>query len=97
MVHKSHEIPLPKGPRNYEPPKPKSRASIAALAWAADKKGQSYGVFIQRLTPEDEARIQEEFEAYKAERDAEAATRRAVRVGDEQSTVDEFIITDKDV
>ena len=64
MAHKPHEIPLPKGPRSYEPPKPRPRTSLAALQWAADKKGLSYGVFTQRLTVEDEARIQAENEAW---------------------------------
>ena len=40
------------------------KASLAALQWAADRAGQSYGVFTQRLTAEDEKRIQEEFEAW---------------------------------
>jgi len=42
------------------------RASLAALQWAADRAGLSYGVFTQRLTPEDEARIQQGYEAFKA-------------------------------
>ena len=36
------------------------KASLSALQWAADKAGQS---FTQRLTPEDEAKIQREYEA----------------------------------
>ena len=43
----------------------RSRVSLAALQWAAEKAGQSYGVFTQRLTPEDEARIQEEYEKHR--------------------------------
>ena len=41
------------------------RASLAALQWVADRAGLSYGVFTQRLTPEDEARIQEEYDEYR--------------------------------
>ena len=70
------------------------RASIAALQWAADRAGQSYGIFTQRLTPADEARIQQEFEAYKRERETELA-RRAQRVRISPDN-DEFIITDDD-
>jgi len=47
-----------------------SRASLAALQWAADRAGKSYGVFTQTMTAEDEKHIQEEYEAYKRERDA---------------------------
>ncbi|MBR6267434.1 MAG: hypothetical protein IKR28_03770 [Selenomonadaceae bacterium] len=43
------------------------KVSLAALQWAADRAGQSYGVFTQRLTPEDEARIQAEYEAWQRE------------------------------
>ena len=39
------------------------KASLSALQWEADKAGQSYGLFTQRLTPEDEAKIQREYEA----------------------------------
>ena len=38
------------------------RASLAALQWAADRAGLSYGVFTQHLSPADEANIQEEYE-----------------------------------
>ena len=38
------------------------RVSLAALQWAADRANMSYGIFTQRLTPEDEANIQEEYE-----------------------------------
>ena len=41
------------------------RVSLAALQWAADRAGLSYGVFTQVLTPEDEARIQEEYEKHR--------------------------------
>ena len=43
----------------------RSKASLAALQWAADRAGLSYGIFTQRLTPDDEARIQEEYEKHR--------------------------------
>ena len=43
------------------------KASIAALQWAADRAGMSYGIFTQRLSAEDEARIQAEYEAWQRE------------------------------
>ena len=57
---------LPTGPRNYQAlPKAKPHASLAALQWAADKSDQSYGTFSLNLTPEDETRIQAEFDSFK--------------------------------
>lgn len=41
------------------------RASLAALQWAADRAGLSYGVFTQRLTVDDEARIQQEYNEWR--------------------------------
>ena len=49
----------------------RSKASLAALQWAADRAGLSYGIFTQRLTPEDEARIQEEYDEYREQHAAE--------------------------
>ena len=43
------------------------RASLAALQWAAERAGQSYGIFTQRLTPADEARIQTDYETRRRE------------------------------
>ena len=40
----------------------RSKASLAALQWAADRAGLSYGNFTQHLSPADEANIQEEYE-----------------------------------
>jgi len=75
----------------------KPRASLAALQWAAERAGQSYGVFTQRMTPEDEAAIQEEFEEYKKARDAALKARLAAqRVGNELPTPEGFIISDDD-
>ena len=41
------------------------RASLAALQWAADRANMSYGIFTQRLTQDDEARIQEEYNEWR--------------------------------
>ena len=43
----------------------RSKASLAALQWAADRAGLSYGVFTQRLTVDDEARIQQEYNEWR--------------------------------
>ena len=72
-------VHLPLGPRLTKPVATTSHASLAALQWAADRAGMSYGRFIQRLRPADEARIQEEFDAFITQRDADAAAKRAVR------------------
>ena len=80
MYHKMHDGPsddfLIRAGRVYRPTG-KPKATIAALQWAADQANQSYGIFTQRLAQEDEARIQAEFEAYKANREAAAEVRRA--------------------
>ena len=47
------------------------RASLAALQWAADRAGLSYGIFTQRLTQDDEVRIQEEYDEYREQHAAE--------------------------
>ena len=69
MRNKLHDGPthLPIGPRNYDPMLPKKwiKASLAALQWAADRAGLSYGIFSQNLTPADEARIQQAYDEYR--------------------------------
>ena len=75
----------------------KPLASLAALQGAADRAGQSYGVFTQRLSPGDEAKIQEDFEQYRREHLAELAQRRGRPLEAADVTNDEFIITDEDV
>ena len=71
------------------------KASLAALQWAADRAGQSYGVFTQHLTPADEARIQLDYEDMLRQRKVEM-TRRAAQSVDITPTADESIITDED-
>ena len=46
--------------------RPKPRASLAALQWAAERAEQSYGRFTQGLTAGEQAWIQEEYEAWRA-------------------------------
>lgn len=41
------------------------KASLAALQWAAYRAGLSYGIFTQRLTQDDEARIQQEYNEWR--------------------------------
>ena len=41
------------------------RATLAALQWAADRAGLSYGRFMLGLTVRDELRIQEEYEEWR--------------------------------
>lgn len=41
------------------------KASLAALQWAADRANMSYGIFTQRLTVDDEARIQQEYNEWR--------------------------------
>ena len=41
------------------------RATLAALQWAADRAGLSYGRFMLGLTVRDEIRIQEEYEEWR--------------------------------
>ena len=43
----------------------KPKASMAALSWAADRAGISYGKLIQGLSPEQEAKIQIEYGEWK--------------------------------
>ena len=45
----------------------KPGASLAALQWAADRAGLSYGTFTLGLTPADEARIQAGYEVWRRE------------------------------
>lgn len=47
--------------RQRKPP----RATLAALQWAADRAGLSYGRFMLGLTVRDELRIQEEYEEWR--------------------------------
>ena len=63
------------------------RATLAALSWAADKAGMSYGRFLQTLGPSDEARIQEQYETFIAQREREMAKRCYAACGGPQGSV----------
>ena len=69
-------------------------ASLSALQWAAERANQSYGIFVQDLSPADEKRIQEEYDSFKRDQTAP-------RVKDMQRvdtmTDPGFILTENDV
>ncbi len=75
----------------------KPKASLAALSWAAERAGQSYGAFTQGLTEEDEIRIQIEYDEMRRQRTMETARRAAERRSvQDDPPADGFIITDDD-
>lgn len=51
------------------------RASLAALQWAAERANMSYGSFTLHLSPEEEARIQLEYEDMMRQRKVKMAQR----------------------
>ena len=68
MRNKLHDGPteafqILNGRINRQSGRPK--ASLAALQWAADRANMSYGIFTQRLTVDDEARIQQEYNEWR--------------------------------
>ena len=71
------------------------KASLAALQWAADRAGQSYGVFTQHLTPADEARIQLDYEDMLRQRKVEMA-QRAQHVENVGTNPKRFMISEED-
>jgi len=81
---------------NAKPISSKPAASIAALSWAAEREGVSYGRFIHNLRPEDEARIQTEYDTWKGEKAREWEERQAARVDTDQGGCEGYIITDED-
>ena len=100
MRNKLHDGPthLPIGPRNNEPLPPKKRvkASLAALQWAAERAGLSYGVFTQNLTAKKELEIQRDFEAHLAQRQAELEKRKTRWIVEDVPTTEGYIINDDD-
>ena len=70
-------------------------ASIAALSWAAEREGESYGRFILKLTRTDEARIQAEYEAFITQRTGDANVRREMMQAHEDNTP--YIKNDEDI
>ena len=73
-------------------PSSRPKASLAAIQWAADRGGLSYGVFMQHLTVEDEAQIQTDYEAWRRE----IIVHQTQQVNITPST-DDFIISDDNV
>lgn len=65
-MHHLHDGPWSHSSPSQPAPHRRPRASLAALQWAAERASLSYGRFTLNLRPEDEARIQGEFEAFKA-------------------------------
>lgn len=104
MRHLLHDGPddnymIRSGKMRRAPARP--TASLSALQWAADRANQSYGQFTQRLTSEDEARIQAEYEEMMRQRAEEqaarAAAREAARAAELQAEEDdEGLIMDED-
>lgn len=73
------------------------RASLAALQWAADRANQSYGMFTLSLRPEDEARIQIEFDEFISQRNTTAAAKRARNEKAEVPITGDVLLTDGDL
>lgn len=108
-MHHLHDGPprdvyLPLGPRHLPPaPKKKPAASLAALQWATERAGQSYGRFILNLTEGEQGRIQEQYEAWKdgEKRVSIEAAQQAAQTSqpcvDNSAAGEVFIITDEDV
>ena len=68
MRNKLHDGPteafeILNGRINRQSGRPK--ASLAALQWAAERANMSYGIFTQRLTVDDEARIKQEYNEWR--------------------------------
>ena len=98
-----YEVPLPLGPRVSQMPKTVATASIAALSWAAERAGQSYGQFTCKLTSAQQAEIQAEYDRYQAEQAALKAQRMAEKARQRQENPEEDsdlsvgILTDADI
>ena len=58
------------------------RATLAALSWAADKAGMSYGRFLQTLRPTYVPHIQQEYETDEGMKPSYAREARRRRQGD---------------
>ena len=77
LMHRFHDGPdesyvyLPLGPQSAKSPKTVVHATLAALQWAADREGVSYGRFTLNLSSADQSRIQAEYEAFISQRKSE--------------------------
>lgn len=95
-MHHLHDGPFYVSKFKAKPISPKPLATLAALQWAAERAGQSYGTFTLNLTEVDQRRIQVEYEAYQRERKKELAARACVDNND-TPIPEGYIINDEDV
>ena len=65
--------------------RPKPKASLAALQWAAERANLSYGVFTLNLTEADQSRIQAEYDLFLSVWKEEMTARQQSRVVKELS------------
>jgi len=86
---------------NSKPIRKAPPVSIAALSWAAEKAGMSYGKFTMNLTHDEQLRIQREWDAYQAElRESlkeRSAEHRLAESREGESEDDAYIISDMDL
>lgn len=80
-MHDFHDEPPDFFITNNRLSRPKPKASLAALQWAAERANLSYGVFTLNLTEAGQSRIQAEYEAYQQERKNELTARPRVNIG----------------
>ena len=97
MYKKMHD-----GPQDYSIVsghlrRPAFHASLPALQWAAEQAEKSYGLFVQGLSPADEKRIQEEYEAHRKAQSTALQAAAEMREPITVATPDAFILTENDV
>lgn len=71
--------------------------SIEALSWAAERAGLSYGYFTLSLSPEEQKKIQAEYEKWRRKLSAECAERASERPVHPSGPFPAGIILDKDM
>ena len=91
MRHRMHDGPAPdsddalmisRWQSTVSTVKPTPRATLAALSWAADKAGMSYGRFLQTLGPAYAPHIQQEYETDEGMKPSYAREAQRLRQGD---------------
>ena len=95
--HKLHDGPFYVSKFRAKAIASKPKASLAALQWAAELEGVSYGRFTLNLSPADQSRIQAEYEAYIGQRKNELAGRPRVNIGDVDKEILDVEIDDGDI
>ena len=89
-MHHLHDGPWPHSSPSQSAPLRRPRATLAALQWAAERAGQSYGRFTLKLTEGEQAAIQGEYERFlAARRRAQAAQAQTSQPRVDNSTVRE--------